>query len=122
MTTPTDVLAGGRRHLVTTASGARYVVDARDERLGPTITRLTHGATDTDGRFPMAELRRDGQPIRVIAIEYVDGGAARAGVVVGLDMLVTLEPLAIDASYTVRRTTPVVRVEVLSDSVDVADV
>jgi len=115
-----DVLAAGR-HVVTTASGARHVIDASDPDRSPTITRLTQPATDPDGPFRLADLRRDAQPIRVFAVQHIQDGEFRDGVVIGQDMWVTVESLADWAEVTVRRSTPVVRIDLLPDEVEVGD-
>ena len=120
MSEPVDVLAAGR-HVITTASGARHFIDARDADRSPTITRLTHAAAEPDGPFRLADLRRDAQPIRVFAVQHLQDGELRDGVVIGQDMWVTVEPLASWAEVTVRRSTPVVRIEVLADDVEVCD-
>lgn len=120
MTAPIDVLAAGR-HMVTTASGARYVIEARDGDRSPTITRLTQPTADADGPFRLVDLRRDSQPIRLVAVEHLQDGVLRTGVVVGEDMWLTLEPLADWADVTVRRSTPVTRIDPLPDDVRIAD-
>jgi len=51
----------------------------------------------------------------VTAVTHPDGDSVSAGVVVGEDMYLALQPLDPHAYATVRRTTPVVAIEVLAE-------
>lgn len=101
--------------LVTTASGSRHLVDASDPDRAVTVTRVTVDARDPSKGFMLADLRRDGTPIRLAAVQHLSNGELAGGVVVGLDMYLVLEPLGEDAAFTLRRTTPVVAVELIGD-------
>lgn len=108
---PTDPMRDPGRWLVTTASGARHLIDSRDADRAVTVTRLTGGADGPDGPFWLQALRRDEEAVRVIAIEHHANGTMHDGVLLGCDMFLTLEPLDPAAAITVRRTTPVVSIE-----------
>lgn len=108
---PTDPMRDPNRWLVTTASGARHLIDSRDADRAVTVTRLTGGADGPDGPFWLQTLRRDEQAVHVITIEHHTNGAMRDGILLGCDMFLTLEPLDPAAAITVRRTTPVVSIE-----------
>lgn len=114
----TDLLSPGALCLVTTASGAGHLIDARAEAGIVTVTRVRTRPGATAGSFPVANLRRDGDPVRLVSVHHLDDdGAVTEGVRVGADMYLTLEPLAEGAWATVRRTTPVVSIEKIEEVV-----
>ncbi|GCD19290.1 hypothetical protein CTKZ_08520 [Cellulomonas algicola] len=101
---------------VVTASGAVHLINSTDADSAVTVTRLT-GALDTadaEQGFPLAHLRRDGHPVQVLALEHLTSDGHRAaGVLVGADLLMALEPLGPNALVTFRGTTPVRLIHVL---------
>jgi hypothetical protein len=104
------------RWLVTTASGAMHLIESTGAGGTVTATRVTVGPTGDDPRYPLGTLRRDDQPLRVTGIRHVTGATMADGIVVGEDMWLQLEPLDPAADLTLRRTTPVVAVDELSEA------
>ncbi|WP_156250990.1 hypothetical protein [Pseudactinotalea terrae] len=90
--------------VLATASGTRYELTHNEH--GCTVSRLP-GQTEES-----ANLRRDREPIRLLGVNTVDEqrtvtvGELR----VGQRAVLLLEPLAADAVYTQRVTTPVVAI------------
>jgi len=108
--------------VVRTASGACHLLDSRDPDAPVTVTRLTADAPPSD-EFRCTTLRRDGAPLKVAGVHHLDPvDGLTSGVVVGLDMWLVLEPLSPDASATVRRTTPVVRIVAASSQPGLVEV
>lgn len=103
------------RWLVGTASGARHLFDSRDPDTPVTVVRVAPGGVLPAVGFELTELRRDGKPIRVASVIHATVDGAEPGVLVGEDMLLTLEPLDPSASVTLRRTTPVVSIDAIGD-------
>ncbi|GEL46985.1 hypothetical protein CHO01_21010 [Cellulomonas hominis] len=110
MSDPVDPMRTPGRWLVTTASGAAYLIEATDPDSAVTATRVVAGPIGDDLRFPRAALRRDDQPLRVMSVQHSSGTTMSNGIVVGQDMWLYLEPLDPAAALTLRRTTPVVGV------------
>ena len=107
--------------VVETASGAGHLIDSRDPDTPVTVTRLTITPMPRDG-FTRATLRRDGSPLKVTAIRHIDQiKGQRDGIAVGVGMWLVLEPLNPDAQVTVRRTTPVLRIDFAPDDLDTSD-
>lgn len=108
------------RWVVTTASAARHLIDSTDPDAPVTITRLANGADHPpDDGMRLAELRRDGQALQLLALRHIDpAGHIGDGIAVGADMQLTLEPLAAAATATVRRTTPVLNIQMLGSAQD----
>lgn len=110
-----DVFATPGWWVVTTASGARHLIDTSDPDAPVTVTRLT-GADEAFEGLPRAILRRDGIPVRVSAVRYRDQNCRLVdGVALGEAMWLVMEPLHPDAAATVRRTTPVVSVRCVDE-------
>lgn len=100
--------------MVTTASGARHLIDSTDPDAPVTITRLANGDLPPGEGMRLADRRRDGQALRLHAMHHIDAaGHTIDGIAVGADMYLTLEPLAAAATETVRRTTPVVHIQMI---------
>lgn len=112
-----DPFTSPGRWLVVTGSGAQHLLDSRDPDGPVTVTRVSGGGEPgPDLRF--ADLRRDGAALRVLAVEHRDPERGLvAGIALGADMYLTLEPLAADATVTVRRTTPVCTITACPDAV-----
>jgi hypothetical protein len=88
------------RWLVTTASGARYLIDSRDVE-HPVVTRVAD--TPADEEWRLVDLRRDGEALRVIK---------SSALVVGEPLVMVVEALGGDDWVAaVRHTTPVVSLE-----------
>ncbi|NTW39837.1 MAG: hypothetical protein HGA44_08085 [Cellulomonadaceae bacterium] len=93
--------------VIATASGAMYRIDSRDLDRTPTLTRVT-GELDPSGGLLQADLRRDGEPLALLAVHHHGPtGAMTPGLIIGAEAIFIIEPLAPDAAVTVRRTTPV---------------
>lgn len=93
--------------LVGNESGAIYSFTS--DETGVRLARLVIDGVPHSGAFLRADLRRDGQDIRVLAATHLDANGWRVpGIGVGVDMWLTVEPLAAGAVVTLRRTTPVV--------------
>lgn len=96
---------------MTAASGATYWIDAPDPDRAATIRRRTL-AVAPETRVAPAQLRRDGEPIRLIALRHRAADHTTApGLRVGAEALLVLAPLTSTADVTLRWTTPVVTVE-----------
>lgn len=105
-----DPLLGGL-WVMTTASGATYWIDATDPDRAATIQRRTPSAAPETHVAP-AQLRRDGEPIRLIALRHrAADHTTGPGLRVGAEALLVLAPLTSTADVTLRWTTPVVTVE-----------
>jgi hypothetical protein len=117
MTTPIDPMRTPGRWLVTTSSGARHLIDSLDLD-HVTVTRLTETAHSSAPGFPLGALRSDEHALRVGGVLHLAGATMTDGIVVGEDMYLALEPLDPRAYATVRRTTPVVSVELLPTEFD----
>lgn len=115
MSSPVDPMHTVGRWLVTTASGAMHLIQSAGTGGPVTANRVTAGPAGDDPRYPLGTLRRDDEALVVTGLHHMAGGAAVDGIVVGEDMYLTLEPLDVRAFATVRRTTPVVAVETLSE-------
>lgn len=111
MRDPVDPMHTAGRWLVRTASGATHLVESVGPDGAVTATRVSDGPRRDDPRFPLAELRRDGDAMPVVDIQHLTGTTYRLGIVVGEDMYLFLEPCAESAVVTLRRTTPVVQIE-----------
>ncbi|MCG7286394.1 hypothetical protein MHY85_10480 [Cellulomonas sp. ACRRI] len=114
--TTTDPTATRALWLVTTASGARHLIDTRAGDGAATVTRVRAGSGDAADGSPLADLRRDGEPLRLVSVSYMaEEGMAVEGIRVGSDMHLIVEPLAAGVWFTVRRTTPVTAVEMIEE-------
>lgn len=98
------------RWVVTTSSGARYVLDSSDPSR-VTATRIRENAASNVPGFPLRSLRRDSAAVRVLAIQHDPEHGLNNGVRIGHDMWLHLQPLADGAVVTVRRSTPVVSID-----------
>ncbi|WP_282945841.1 hypothetical protein [Cellulomonas endometrii] len=114
MTTPVDPMRHPGRWVITTSSGARHLIDSLDID-HVTVTRLTESTDPSLPGFPLGALRRDDQALRLSGVTHLAGSAMTDGIVVGEDMYLAVEPLGPRAYATVRRTTPVVAIDVLSE-------
>lgn len=110
-----DPMSAAARWLVTTASGAQHLIESTGPDGVVTTTRVTSESVTNDREFPLAALRRDGDALLVAAVTHLESGAPVDGIVVGEDMYLALEPLSPLAFLTVRRTTPVVAIDVLPE-------
>lgn len=110
---PLDPMRTAGRWLVTTASGAMHMIESTGADGAVTATRVAAGPGGDDPRFPLGKLRRDDETLAVTGIQHLIGTSMAHGIVVGLDMWLYLEPLDPAADLTLRRTTPVVKVEEL---------
>ena len=96
----------------TTASGAAY-------DFLPDLSRVRRVSTEHlenpfphgDEDFPLIELRRDEEWVRIVAHRGVKSPASLDVIRVGYPLIITLESLG-DGAYTTRYTTPVVDVAV----------
>jgi hypothetical protein len=113
MSSPVDPMHTAGRWLVTTASGATHLIESTGSGGTVTVTRVTAGPAGADPKFPLGSLRRDGEALQVSAVQHPDGVVMVDGIVAGKDMYLALEPLDPLACATVRRTTPVVVIELL---------
>lgn len=103
------------RWLVGTASGARHLFDSTDPSQPVTIVRIAPEGVVPAAGFELAALRRDGSPVRVASVLHRTADGVSDGVLVGEDMLLSLEPLDPAATVTLRRTTPVTSIECVGD-------
>lgn len=113
--TGVDPMRSGGRWLVRTASGALHLIDSTAGGQTVTVTRVTADPAGDDPRFARGSLRRDDEPVRLSAVQHLSGTHLVDGITVGADMYLTLEPLDPDAAATLRRTTPVVAIDRLTD-------
>jgi hypothetical protein len=116
-----NLLAPGSTTLVTTASGACHLIDASGPHGAATVTRFAVGSGAPCDGFRIADLRRDGAPVRLAAVQHRVGSEFRDGVVIGQEMYLILEPLGENADLTLRRTTPVVAIEPIRDGREAPD-
>ncbi|NTW39499.1 MAG: hypothetical protein HGA44_06350 [Cellulomonadaceae bacterium] len=98
--------------LAVTRSGARHLIDATNLN-HVTVTRLPACTDPPSAGFRLVGLRRDVQPIHTRDIRRLHEGHPAPGAQVGDDMLLRLEPLAQQMVATIRRTTPVVSIELV---------
>lgn len=102
------------RWVVTTSSGARHLIDSTDlDRV--TVTRVSDVPDRSAAGFRRGTLRRDSEPLRVVAIHHDLEHGRNPGVQIGHDMWLYLEPLAGWATLTIRRSTPVLHIDVFED-------
>jgi len=100
------------RWLITTASGAKHLIDSSDPDAPVTVVRIAPGGVIPAAGFELGPLRRDGSPINVSALGHPTNDGPRRGLALGADMILTLESLDPLLAYlTVRHTTPVVSIE-----------
>lgn len=99
------------RWLVKTASGALHLIESGRPDGTVTATRMTPGPAGQNPAFPLGALRRDGSSLQLAGVYHLRGAIMTSGIVVGLDLYLYLEPLDPAAFLTVRRTTPVLAVE-----------
>jgi len=93
------------RWLITTASGAKHLIDSSDPDAPVTVVRIAPGGVIPAAGFELGPLRRDGSPINVSALGHPTNDGPRRGLALGADMILLL------AYLTVRHTTPVVSIE-----------
>ncbi|MCB2176703.1 MAG: hypothetical protein KQH57_12895 [Actinomycetales bacterium] len=112
--------AGAGRWLIETASRSCYRVSVDGEG-GVTFVRTPRSAHSrpVDGAWPSADLRRDGESVRVLSVGRMsvsdDGGTSLvAEIRVGFPAVWVVEPLAEDADFTMRMTTDVVAISRLA--------
>jgi hypothetical protein len=115
MTSPVDPMRTPGRWLVTTASGAMYVIASTGPDRTVTATRVTAGPAGDDPRYPLGMLRGDDEALMVTGVQHMAGSTMSNGIVVGNDMWLYLEPLDPAADLTLRRTTPVVAIDALPE-------
>lgn len=109
-----DPMHTAGRWLVTTASGARHLVESTPGPLWTvSVSRMSSSTVTDTTKATAARLRRAGSALRVASIRHAHGTRASDGIRVGQDMILVLEPLDPEAMLTVRRTTPVVSIEAL---------
>jgi hypothetical protein len=113
MSSPVDPMCVAGHWLVTTASGATHLIESTGPGGAVTATRVASGPAGDDPGFPLGTLRRDDHPLHVTAFQHTKGADMANGIVVGEDMWLHLEPLDPAADLTLRRTTPVVKIEEL---------
>jgi hypothetical protein len=113
MNSPVDPMHNAGRWLVTTASGAKHLIESAGPDGTVTVNRVTTGPAGDDPRYPLGTLRRDDQTLRLTGVQHLIGTTMSNGIVVGRDMYLYLEPLDPAADLTMRRTTPVLEVEEL---------
>ncbi|NTW38628.1 MAG: hypothetical protein HGA44_01875 [Cellulomonadaceae bacterium] len=66
------------------------------------------GELDPAADLYQAHLRRDGEPLNLLAVHHRDPtGVLTTGIRTGADAVFTIEPLAVDAAVTVRHTTAI---------------
>jgi len=91
--------------LVATASGTRYLVEAT-----PRAARVARLPGEVAGHgYEVADLRRDGAWVRLLAVGHTAGGTIRVPgeVTVGHPMAMLLDIVCDGRTVTIRQTTPV---------------